>query len=75
MFIYINIYVYIYIYMCVCVCVCVCVVIFRVLKAARMKFRVFSDVAPCSHVKVDRRFRGAYFLHHHCPDEGGSTHL
>jgi hypothetical protein len=29
-----------------------------------MKFRVFWDVAPCSHVEVDRRFRGAYCLHH-----------
>jgi hypothetical protein len=28
-----------------------------------MKFRVFWDVAPCSHVEVDRRFRGAYCLH------------
>jgi hypothetical protein len=25
---------------------------------------VFWDVAPCSHVEVDRRFRGAYCLHH-----------
>jgi hypothetical protein len=29
-----------------------------------LKFRVFWDVVPCSHVEVDRRFRGAYFLHH-----------
>jgi hypothetical protein len=29
-----------------------------------VKFRVFWDVAPCSHVEVDRRFRGAYCLHH-----------
>jgi hypothetical protein len=29
-----------------------------------MKFRVFWDVAPCSHVEVYRRFRGAYCLHH-----------
>jgi hypothetical protein len=29
-----------------------------------MTFRVFYDVAPCSHVEVDRRFRGTYFLHH-----------
>jgi hypothetical protein len=28
-----------------------------------MKFRVFWDVAPCSHVE-DRRFRGAYCLRH-----------
>jgi hypothetical protein len=26
---------------------------------ASMKFRVFWDVAPCSHNEVDRRFRGA----------------
>jgi hypothetical protein len=30
----------------------------------RLKFRVFWDVAPCSHVEMDRRFRGAYCLHH-----------
>jgi hypothetical protein len=29
-----------------------------------MKFRVFWDVAPCSHVEVGRRFGGAYCLHH-----------
>jgi hypothetical protein len=29
-----------------------------------MKFRVFWDVAPCSHVEVDQRFGGAYCLHH-----------
>jgi hypothetical protein len=28
------------------------------------KFRVFLDVAPCSHVEVDRRFRGSYCLQH-----------
>jgi hypothetical protein len=26
--------------------------------------RVFWDVAPCSHTEVDRRYRGAYCLHH-----------
>jgi hypothetical protein len=30
---------------------------------------VFWDVVPCSLVKVDRRFRGAYCLHHE-GDEG-----
>jgi hypothetical protein len=50
-------------------------VIFKVLTAASMKFRVFRDVAPCSHVEVDRRFRGAYCLHHQDPDDGESTHL
>jgi hypothetical protein len=33
---------------------------FQVLTAASMKFRVFWDVVPCSHVyKLTRRFRGA----------------
>jgi hypothetical protein len=36
---------------------------FQVLTAASMKFRVFWDVAPCSHVEVYRHFRGAYCLH------------
>jgi hypothetical protein len=31
--------------------------------AASMKITVFWDVAPCSLVKIDRRFRGAYCLH------------
>jgi hypothetical protein len=30
-----------------------------------MKFGVFLDVAPSSHVEVDERFRGAYCLHHY----------
>jgi hypothetical protein len=30
-----------------------------------MKFRVFWDVAPCSHVEVDRRFRGGNCLHYY----------
>jgi hypothetical protein len=37
---------------------------FQILTAASMKFRVVWDVAPCSHVEIDRRFRGAYRLHH-----------
>jgi hypothetical protein len=41
---------------------------FQVLTAASMKFRVIWDVVPCSHVEVDRRFRGAYCLHHR-PDD------
>jgi hypothetical protein len=36
---------------------------FQVITAASMNFRVFCYVAPCSH-EVDRRFRGAYCLHH-----------
>jgi hypothetical protein len=48
---------------------------FQVLTAASMKLRVFWDVVPCSQVDVDRRFRGAYCLHHHCSDGGGNIHL
>jgi hypothetical protein len=40
------------------------VVRFQVITTASMKFRVFWDVAPCSHVEVDSHFRGAYCLHH-----------
>jgi hypothetical protein len=36
---------------------------FQAVTAASMKFRVFWDVAPCSQVDVNRRFRGAYCLH------------
>jgi hypothetical protein len=35
----------------------------------------FWDMAPCSLVEVDRRFRNEYCLHHHPPDYAGSTHL
>jgi hypothetical protein len=37
---------------------------FKVLTATSMKMTVFSDVAPCSLVDTDRRFRDAYCLHH-----------
>jgi hypothetical protein len=50
----------------------------QVLTAANMKMTFFWDVAPCSLVKVDRRFRGAYYLHnrgHYRPDDVRSTHL
>jgi hypothetical protein len=36
----------------------------RVERSSSLKFRVFWDVAPYSHVEVDRHFRGAYCLHH-----------
>jgi hypothetical protein len=45
-----------------------------------MRIRAFWDTAQCSLVVVDRRFRGAYYLHHqgdeihHSDDDGGSTH-
>jgi hypothetical protein len=52
------------------------VVRFHVLTTVSMKFKVFWDVAPCSHFEVDRHFRGAYCLHYpHHPDDEGSTHL
>jgi hypothetical protein len=40
-----------------------------------MKMTVFWDVALCSLVEIDRRFRGAYCLHHQDDRhyEGGSV--
>jgi hypothetical protein len=48
---------------------------FQFLTAASMKFRVFWDVAPCSQVEADRRFRSTYCLHHRDDRtyDGGST--
>jgi hypothetical protein len=40
------------------------IVRFQVLTAASVKFRAFWEVAPCSHVEVDRRFGGVYCLNH-----------
>jgi hypothetical protein len=48
---------------------------FQVLTATNMKMIVIWDVAPCSLVETDRRFRGAYGLHHHRLDDGGSEQL
>jgi hypothetical protein len=45
---------------------------FQVLTSS-MNMRVFWDIAPCS-LGVERRFRGAYYLHHKRND-GGSTLL
>jgi hypothetical protein len=42
-----------------------------------MRMRAFPDIAPCSLVEEDLRFRGAYCLHHQDDDgsdEGGGTH-
>jgi hypothetical protein len=48
---------------------------FQVLTAASMMFRiVFLDVLPCKMI-VDRRFRGAYCLHHQCIPEDNSEHI
>jgi len=44
-----------------------------------MKIRTaFWDVAPCSLVEVERRFKSAYWLHHQSDDHpvnGSSTNL
>jgi hypothetical protein len=40
----------------------------------RFQILVFQDVALCSLIDIDWCFRGAYCLHHHCPD-GGSKLL
>jgi hypothetical protein len=37
---------------------------FQVLTVASMKMRSYWGIVPCSLVGVDRRFRGAYCLHH-----------
>jgi hypothetical protein len=47
---------------------------FQVLKAASVKMLAFWDIAPCSLVIVDRRFKGAYCLRRQ-GDGGSSTHL
>jgi hypothetical protein len=47
---------------------------FQVLTTESMKLRAFWDIAPCSLVGVDRRFRGAYCLHHQ-GDESSPTPL
>jgi hypothetical protein len=48
---------------------------FQVLTTANMKITAFRDIAPCSHVEVDRSFGGTYYLHRgfEIPDDGGST--
>jgi hypothetical protein len=41
-----------------------------------MKCTVFWDVALCSQLGVDRRFRGSYYLHHQgdeCLDNGPAS--
>jgi hypothetical protein len=37
---------------------------FQVLTAASIKMTAFRDIALCSIVEADRRFRGAYCFHH-----------
>jgi hypothetical protein len=33
------------------------------------------NIAPCSLVEIDRRFRGSYCLHYQGPDDGGSNNV
>jgi hypothetical protein len=42
-----------------------------------MNMKSYWDIASCSLIKVVRRFRGAYCLHHENDhtDDGGSKHL
>jgi hypothetical protein len=40
-----------------------------------MKIRAFLDVASCSLVEVDRRFRGECCLHHQGDDQSTSSRL
>jgi hypothetical protein len=43
---------------------------FQALTAPSMKIRAFWDVAPCSLIRVDRRFRDVYCLYHQGGDGG-----
>jgi hypothetical protein len=43
-------------------------VLIQVLTTTSMKMVIFWDVAACSLVDIDRRFRGAYCLHHRPED-------
>jgi hypothetical protein len=45
---------------------------FKVPTAAGMDMIALWNIALCGLVEVDRRFRGAYCLHHR-PDDGGSS--
>jgi hypothetical protein len=37
---------------------------FYILTAASVKMAVFRVDGPCSHVEIDRRYRGTYCFHH-----------
>jgi hypothetical protein len=51
------------------------IVRFLVLTAVSMKMIVCWDIVPCGLAEIYQRIRGAYCLHHHCYDNGGSKHL
>jgi hypothetical protein len=42
-----------------------------------VEITAFWDTSPCSLLEADRRFRGAYCLHHEgdLPDNGSIVHL
>jgi hypothetical protein len=42
-------------------------------KTSAVNITVFSDVAPCSLVEVDRRFRGAYSFHNQGDQNSSET--
>jgi hypothetical protein len=42
---------------------------------ADLKMAAFWDVAPCNLVDTNRRFRGAYCLHHHGRQGDGGSKL
>jgi hypothetical protein len=48
---------------------------FEVITAVSLKMVVSWDLSLYSLVNVDRRFRGAYCLHHQGPDNGGGKFL
>jgi hypothetical protein len=51
------------------------IVTFQIVTAASMKMAAFWDKPSYSLVELGRCLRGAYCLHHHRPDDGGSKHL
>jgi hypothetical protein len=40
-----------------------------------MKMLAFWDIVQCSLIEVERRLKGAYFLHRQSVDDGDSKHL
>jgi hypothetical protein len=43
--------------------------------ATSIKLEIFWDVILCTLVDTDKRFRAAYCLHHHDPDDEGSSEM
>jgi hypothetical protein len=51
--------------------ICFVLMRFQVFAVKTMKLTVFLDVAPCSLVHVNQRFRGNYSLRHNGPEATG----